>query len=140
MCRTDLGAGLESLTLLLVTLEADDSTSRTYIGTTGTFRTAMATLEAHGRCHHIHQIATWTKHSIRTLTHTKLTTGAMLLQVLQRDGTRRTDRRLTLKCLLVEDGSKTAIGGLLLGLQGRGCQNGSTGGEEGATSRAILRF
>ena len=82
MGSTYLGAGLDSLTFGLVALELEDRTSRTYIRATGTLRTAIATLEAHDRSHHIYQVTAWTEHAIRALADTELTTGAMLLEVL----------------------------------------------------------
>ena len=77
------GTCLDSLTLLLLSLETDDGACRTDIRATGTFRTAVTALKAHGRSHHIHQIAAWTKHAVRTLADAKLTACAVLLEMTQ---------------------------------------------------------
>ena len=74
----------------------------------------MALLVGHHGQHQVHQIAAGTEHLVGTLRDTEQTACAALGEMLEGEGTRRGEGRLTLRSHLVLEFCQTAIHQFLL--------------------------
>ena len=104
-----------------------DSSGRTDIRALGTLWATIAVFVRHLGLHQCEQAGRWTQHVVWTHRHAKLTSRAMLFEVLDAQRTRRNEACLAFGHYLILDNGQTAVAFLVLCLQQRSrCQDGGS--------------
>lgn len=117
---------------LLFFVDGTDGIRGADLATTRAGQTTVALVESHIGLHKRSQVCGGAQHLFGALAHTKLTSGAMRLEMLQANSTRRFQRHISLGHLLVLNDGESAVKLLFLSLKHSDGPNSGCSGQKSA--------